>query len=218
MVACCSLLSAEDVFSVFPLQAGNQWTYEHENRGGDRAHPQISRWITVTTVRGHATVPEGTVILRDTKLVQGQPNGGWIGTHGSFHYLLRQNCIYFLDRQEWDESAKRLRDDFRDILLRGQIAPDLCFPLEAGMHWRGNADHCSEWFMQGVVREGTAAAFVPDSVEAPDFHLFSPQACGGETGHRWFRSGTGITGEWFWHNGTYGELRVRLVKFQRGTK
>jgi hypothetical protein len=140
------------VFSVFPLRVRNQWTYEHEDRSGDPRHPDISRWTTVTTVRGYATIPEGTVILRDTKLVEGRPNGGWIGEHGSFHYLLRQDCIYFLDPQEWDESAQRLRDDFHGMLLRSEIAPDLCFSLQVGRHWRGKADHCSEWFVQGLGR------------------------------------------------------------------
>jgi hypothetical protein len=212
LAACCFRLTAADVATVFPLQTGNRWTYEHEDRSGDRRHPVISRWITVTTVRGSVTIPEGKIILRDTKFVNGQSHGSWIGEHGSFHYLLRGECLYFLNPPEWDEDAKRLTPEFRDLVVRGMAAPDLCFPLAPGKHWRGNADQCGEWFVEG--RQQQPGAFVPFSVEARDVHLFSPQRCGGEIGHRWFRVGTGITGEWIWHNGTFGEIRVRLMKFE----
>ena len=214
LVVCCFPLTAADVIAVFPLQIGNRWTYEHEDWSGDRLHPTISRWTTVTTVRGLVAVPDGSIILRDTKVVNGQPNGGWIGEHGSFHYLLRGECLYFLNRPDWNEAAQKLTEPFRDLLVRGAVAPDLCFPLATGKHWSGNADHCAEWFVEG--RGQGPAAFIPGSVEARDVHLFSPQMCGGEIGHRWFRTGEGITGEWTWHNGTFGELHVRLVKFEPG--
>lgn len=216
LVTCASVLPAADVFSDFPLQVGNTWTYEHEDLSGDRVHPDVSSWTTVTTVRGSLAIPEGTIILRDTRLVEGRPNGGWIAGHGSFHYLLRQNCLYFLDQSEWDEASQALREDFRAELLSRGIAPDICFPLEAGKQWRGNADECRHWSVQGL--GGGQLRFIPGSIEARDFHMVFPPMCSGDTGHMWFRNGTGITGEWYWHNGTYSELRVRLIKFQATAK
>jgi hypothetical protein len=32
--------------------------------------------------------------------------------------------------------------------------------------------------------------------------------------HLWFKQGVGITGMWDWHDGTYNEYRVRLIRFQ----
>ncbi len=214
LMACSFPLVAADVTTVFPLQIGNRWVYEHEDWSGDKRHPAISRWTTATTVRGFVTIAEGTVVLRETKFVNGQSNGSWIGEHGSFHYLLRGECLYFLDPPDWNEGEQKLTAGFRDSLVRGAVAPDLCFPLAPGKRWRGNADHCAEWFVADRGQE--PAGFVPFSVEVRDIHLFSPQMCGGEIGHRWFRSGTGITGEWTWHNGTFGEMRVRLMKFEPG--
>jgi hypothetical protein len=59
LVTCASILPAADVFSDFPLQVGNEWTYEHEDLSGDRAHPDVSRWTTVTTVRVPSPFPRG---------------------------------------------------------------------------------------------------------------------------------------------------------------
>lgn len=207
-----SSLSATDVSAWYPLASGTVWVYEHESRQISPRGPEITRWTTVETVRASLAIPEGTVVTRNVEMSKGRPDGSWIGTRGEFDYLIRQSCIYFLDRQSWDGTVNQLRRDFHEYLLDGRVSPDLCFPLDIGKHW--HAANTTEWAWSVLGRGCAQAAFCPESVSASDFHLVAPQASSGGTAHLWFREGVGITGQWYWHNGTYGELRVRLIRFQ----
>lgn len=166
------------VLAWFPLQPGAAWIYEHE------------------TVTALVPRPEGTVIQRAAKVVEGRPGGGWPGTGRSPDYLLSEDCLYPL---------------YGGLANRREVSPDFCFPLAIGKHWQAPASNEYAWTVVGV---GCGdAGFCPDSVWASDYHLVATQASSGGTDHVWFREGVGITGERWWHNGTYTEIRVRLVKF-----
>ena len=104
----------------FPLRAGNQWVYEHEIRDTPRENPPITRWTTTETITGTATVPEGIVVLRRVEVrdVRGADvPSGWLFTeYGAANYLIRENCLYFLLRQEWSDARNQLAVDYRERL------------------------------------------------------------------------------------------------------
>ncbi len=62
-------------------------------------------------------------------------------------------------------------------------------------------------------RVGPTAWLCARSVSKDAFDVVLHLAYTDET-HLWSRKGVGITGMWDWHNGTYNEYRVRLVRFQ----
>lgn len=81
--------------------------------------------------------------------------------------------------------------------MRGEASPALCFPLLVGKHWQGLTNSEFAWTVDGIGTRG--------------FHMITRTAGSGGTEHLWFRKGVGITGRWYWHNGTYTENRSRLV-------
>lgn len=204
----CSV-RGEDVFVWFPLKAGYSWTYQHESREVNPKHPRITQWTTTEKIRELVPIPEGTIVEREVKTISGQPDGSWIGNYGAFSYLIRGSCISFLASEYWDGSKKTLRDAFRTGMLAGKVSPTLCFPLSPGRRWHSSG---AEWQWNVSGRGCTASAFCPESVSASDFHVIARHAGSGGTFHLWFRKGIGITGEWYWHSGTYSELRVRLIR------
>ncbi len=192
----------------FPAAVGNQWIYEHEVRDSPEDAPHIWRWQTVETITGTLTIPEGLVVLRHVD-VNGDTPGGWLQTvYRQSNYLLRNDCLYFLDNQIWNEQEQRLRPEFREQTLAG---PAFCFPLAVGKQY--GKDSPPGWIPSRVVGMGPRDGYTPESVSRDAFnvvlHLFNAD----ET-HLWFEKGVGITGMWDWHNGTYDEYRVRLVRFQ----
>ena len=197
----CVPLLAQDVSSSwYPVHAGNRWIYEHEYRYGSSRNPQVTRWQTVETISGTLAIPEGTVVLRDVK-VEGDIPGGWLqSVYGESHYLLRNDCLYFLNGpQFWNDQQRNLQPQYRAQLLAGDVEPEFCFPLELGKTF--GKDSPPGWVPSRVV--GTGEAF--DVL----VHLFYAD----ET-HLWFKKGTGITALSDRHNGTYGEYRIRLVRFE----
>src|SRR5690349_16188631 len=143
LFGCAWSLGAAEIPAWYPLNPGNMWTYQHEMRDLDAKHPRINRWVTLETVGGPLPIPEGTVVKRDVKTIQGRSDGSWIGNRGEFHYLLREGCVYFLNAQDWVDAAHQLRPDFQKYLSGRKVSPDLCFPLEPGKHWE--AADTSEW-------------------------------------------------------------------------
>ena len=196
----------------FPLDVGNQWTYEHESREGSREHPFVTRWETVETVTGSLSILEGTVVLRQVQ-VKGKTSGGWLQSrYGESDYLIRKDCLYFLDPHDsWDEQGQRLRPDYQTRLLAGQVQPEFCFPLAVGQSF--GRDLAPGWIPSRVVGRGKGGDFALASISERAFDVVSHLLAADET-HFWFEKGIGVTGEWDRHNGTYGEYRVRLLRFQ----
>jgi hypothetical protein len=162
------------------------------------------------TITGTLPIPEGTVILRRVDFPDGAQGDGWIASYGESHYLVRKNCVIFLDSQTWDEKERRLLPDFRSRLLAGNVEPQLCFPLTAGASF--GKDSPPGWIPSRVVGRGRAQGAAQISVSKNGFDIVVFLDSGDKT-HLWFEKGVGITGEWDWHNGTYFEYRVRLLQF-----
>jgi hypothetical protein len=202
-------VSAQSVASDwFPAAIGNQWLYEHEVRDGQRNAPHIWRWQTIETITGSLTTPEGLVVLRRVD-VKGDAPGGWLQTvYGESNYLLRNDCLYFLHAQIWDGQEQRLRPEFREQVLDG---PEFCFPLVVGKQYGKYLP--PGWVPSRVVGMGPRDGYTPESVSKAAFDVVVHLVYADET-HLWFEKGVGITGMWDWHNGTYDEYRVRLVRFQ----
>jgi len=206
---CSQLLGQEQVASWLPLDVGNRWTYEHEVLSGTAAGPEIVRWTTDETIVGLVHAVEGTVVRRRI-VFNGHPDTSWLAGYGESSYLIRANCIYLVPESDWDSGAQQLRPKFRDRLLNGQESPMLCFPLTIDKEW-GSPDLGTGWHVVGF---GRGDKFAPPSVKEQAFHIVSNYFTSGDTMHIWFQRGIGITGEWAWHNGTYFELRVRLLSFE----
>ena len=196
----------------FPMEVGNQWLYEHESRDTPANNPHVTTWQTVETVTGTLAIPEGTVVLRRVE-VKGNPPGGWLPTvYGESNYLVRNDCLYFLTPHDsWNEQEQSLRPEYRTELLAGDVEPEFCFPLAVGKAFGKNDS--PGWIPSRVVGMGRGHRLAPDSVSEKAFDVVVHLASADET-HLWFEKGVGITGEWDWHNGTYEEYRVRLLRFQ----
>lgn len=207
--ACCA--SAQDgVLSWFPLEIGNRWVYEHEVWGPSRDKATVTRWKTTEQIIGSVHVAEGTVILRQVNF-EGQPDGSWLAGYGESHYLIRNSCLYFLNaREAWDEVQQQLRTQFRDNLLHGRISPNFCFPLEVGSKW-GDSQAAFSWL---VLRQGADAQLAPMPMGEKAFDIVSTQFSSGDTMHFWFEKGVGIIAKRDLHNGTYFDLRVRMLRFE----
>jgi hypothetical protein len=215
-----------------PLQVGSRWVYDHEWKSGDRNRPAVDRWSTDETVTGWATIPEGTVVLRDAKervnpgeqgityrivapngLVrqvnqQGSSHGGYLVARSRYPYLIRGNCVYVIS-DGWDPQKQELRPEFRKYLSDGSVSPDFCFPLQTGREW-GNND--TPWRVEPA-REGVGAFLPTQYSEA--IHIFSNHFGSGGSEDVWFQKGIGVVGEHYIHSGTYDEYTKKLVSFSR---
>lgn len=212
LIVCAEGWAQDKVSGWLPMDVGNQWVYEHEVRDIPRSNPHVSRWQTVETITGKLEIPEGTVVLRRVE-VQGRPAGGWLDSvYGESHYLIRNGCLHFLHDQIWDENEKRLRSAYREQLLAGDTDPEFCFPLMVGKAY--GKDSSPGWVPSRVVGMGPRQGFTPASVSKDAFDVLVHLFYADET-HLWFEKGVGITGMWDWHNGTYDEYRVRLLRFQK---
>jgi hypothetical protein len=200
----------------FPMNVGNQWVYEHESRDSPESNPYVTRWQTVETITGALAIPEGMVVLRRVE-VRGDASRGWLqSVYGESNYLIRNDCLYFLNPQTWDEKEQTLRPEYRAQILAGNADPEFCFPLVVGKAF--GKDELPGWVPSRVVgmgRNGTGqnGRFAPSSVSGNAFDVRVHLVYADET-HLWFEKGVGITGMWDWHNGTYGDYRVTLLQFQ----
>jgi hypothetical protein len=166
--------------------------------------------MTSEQIVGSLRVPEGTVVLRHVNL-EGQADESWLAHYGESHYLLRKNCLYFLDpRESWDEVHRQLRPPFRDNLRLGRIAPNFCFPLEAGNDW---GDSRTDFSWQ-VVGHGADVRLGPVRAAGRVWEIVSTRFSSGDTIHFWWEKGVGIVEERDIHNGTYIDLRVHMVHFE----
>lgn len=218
---CC--YGQQDVAFWIPLQVGNRWIYAHESKSGDTRRPKVIPWITEERVTGLVSIPDGLVILRDVR-EQDPSRGehlGYLAEHGNWHYLVHGDCIYFLDKSgyglngrepSWDELGQQLNPVYRVALDRGTIAPDICFPLEAGKSW-GTRD--LPWRVQGIGNEGSS---LPTRVPGDAFHIVSDHFGSGGKMDVWFQKGVGIVIERYLHNGTYEEYTKTLRQFVPTTR
>jgi hypothetical protein len=169
-----------------PMDVGNQWIYEHESRSSPRSNPYVTRWQTVETITGTLTVPEGMVVLRHVE-VNGNSPGGWLqSVYGESNYLIRNDCLYFLNPQTWDQQGQALRPEYWAQILAGNADPEFCFPLAVGKAF--GKDELPGWVPSRVVGMGRSGRFTPDSVSAKAFDVLVHLVYADET-HLWFEKG-----------------------------
>jgi hypothetical protein len=187
----------------FPLRVGDRWIYAHETRddaGAGKAHLEIHRWETEETIAGWWAVPEGTLVERQVRLREGSL-GYRLNTDPA--YLIRGDCLYLTD-VGWEPRDHQLTPAYREELLAGHIAPDLCFPLGKGKGW-GATMYAKDWQVAGTHA-------------GDEFHVtsVSPYLGSGMTADVWFQRRVGVVREEEIHHGTIGETRTRLLRFELG--
>src|ERR1700730_1644223 len=121
----------------FPVHVGNKWLYEHETRdetGEGRDHLEIHSWKTEETIFGSWTIPEGTLVGRQVRVIEGSLRKGY-RVDSDPAYLIRRDCLYRLRGVDWEPAARQLTPDFLKWLGDGEISADLCFPLAVHKKW-----------------------------------------------------------------------------------
>jgi hypothetical protein len=191
------------------LRPGNKWIYEHETRddtGRGPSHLEVHRWTTEETIVGSWTIPEGTLVGRHVRLVDGSPRLG-IRVNPDQAYLIHDGCLYTKDVQ-WQPQQHQLAQVFREDLNAGHIAADFCFPLVAWKTW--GAPHWADWRAPADAKDWQVAGLGPIT-----FHITSISSYlgSGETADIWFEKGVGLVREEDIHHGTIGEVRTRLRDF-----
>jgi hypothetical protein len=209
----------------FPIHVGDKWTYEHTTRdehGEGRAHPEIHTWKTEETIVGSWAVPEGTLVERQVRVIEGSPRGR---VDPSPAYLIRENCVYAeYGGTAWDPQTHQVTAEFRKALVVGYVSPDFCFPL--AVHRRWGAQHgLPVW---GVTRPEEAKDWEVAEIKDHDlsvpgsqntYHITSISAYPGAgiTVDIWFAKGIGVLRKEAAHHGTLGEERIGLLKFESAT-
>jgi hypothetical protein len=129
----CALFAQGAVSDWFPTAVGSRWIYEHEMRDASGTR----RWQTIETITGTLSIPEGLVLLRSVEVKGKSP--GPAPLLGESHYLIRNDCLYFLGDQLWNGADRQLRPEYRKQLLAGDAEPTFCFPLTVGKRYRKEA-------------------------------------------------------------------------------
>ena len=213
--------SAQDaVANWFPTHAGDKWTYEHttrDDRGEGPRRLEVHVWKTEETITGSWAVPEGTVVGRQVRVIEGSPRDR---VDPSPAYLIRGNCVYG-DYGIWNPDAHEVTAQFHKALNAGYVSPDFCFPLAVHKEW-GAPHGLPDW---GVTRPEDAKDWEVAGIKEHDprapgdrnmYHIKSISAYPGAgiTVDIWFAKGVGLIRKDAVHHGTIGEERIRLIRFQ----
>jgi hypothetical protein len=197
-----------------PMQIGDRWVYEKEWRGGDRNHPDVTRWREEDSTVAIQTTPEGTLVRRQVRLLDNTapPPNLRIGPESNI--LIRDACIYYLrNGYGWNSALNQLSGEFKQDLAANKALPDVCFPLRAGQTWGDPNIGRDLWTVAGF---GKKNADDPVSVTQESWRLEASLASGDDD-YVWFQKGTGIIATRTYHNGTYDDRRVRLLQFEPGS-
>jgi hypothetical protein len=211
-----TVFAQKSVAEWFPAGSGNRWVYRHETRddtGEGRAHLDVHRWKTEETITGSWTVPEGTLVGRRIRLVDGSPPAGY-RVDLDAAYLIRGDCLYSTEVDS-DTLKHQLTPGFREELFAGHLAADFCFPLAVHKIW--GAPHfmnvrvvAEDWEVVGINFRDPAA---PDKQNTFHVTSISSYPGSGMTVEIWFEKGVGIIREENIHHGTIEEDRTRLLHF-----
>ena len=209
LLSAAAVAQSADVW--YPTKPGAKWIYAHETRdenGHGRDHPEVHRWTTEETITGSWTVPEGMLVERQVRIVEGAPGLGYRVPPEQAD-LIRENCLY--RNVDWDRPSRQLTLDYRKWLTAGEYSPELCFPLSIHKVWGA-----PNWGGTRPASEAKDWQVVDVSGPLPLFHLksISSYLGSGMTGEIWFQKGVGIVRDEYIHHGTLGEQRMRLVSFQ----
>jgi hypothetical protein len=174
-----------------PVTVGDRWLYVREMRTGTREQPRIETREQNEVITTSLTYPPGTLILRR---VENRPNA-------DVNILIRNNCIFFPGEHYYDVSLPQIAAD---------SLPDVCFPLREGMTWGDPKKGRDLWTVAGL---GKKHPDDPSSV-TPDSWRLEAHLASGDDNYVWFRKGVGVVAARTWHNGTYTDETVRLVRFE----
>ena len=211
LILVCFCCYAQDPLSLvrewIPLNIGDRWVYDYESRNGPHSVPEIERSQKRITVTSIETIPEGTLVHRS---VDG-------GAQSESNILVRDNCLYILHSFRrsgngaygWDEPKQQLTEHFRADLLKGTVLPTVCLPLAIGKTWGDPNKGRDLWTVAGM---GAKNPDDPSSV-TPDSWRLEAGLASGDDDYIWFKKGVGIMAERTYHNGTYSDYRVSLVRF-----
>jgi hypothetical protein len=230
-LAGCTRVPSDIVVSWYPLGPGNTWVYQNEALEGDMAHPDFERWTTEVTIVSAVPFPEldGTLVTRRTKAFGDTLSPDYLQGNNmakreepETHLLIHGSCVYVLDG--WDATcaqfndeecapafgpSHRVRREYRDELLRGNVPPGFCFPMGKGSTWgRVPSTGGSDLYVWTVLSLNTDPFGPPES---KTYRMWSTTG-GGEEILRWFTEGVGVVQLVDEHHGTYDELRRQLVK------
>jgi hypothetical protein len=204
----------------FPTHAGDKRIYDHETRddtGKGPAHAEVHRWKTEETIIGSWTVPEGTLVGGQVRVLDGSPPVGY-RVNPDPAFLIHGDCLYRLSAHDWDRSAHQLTPEFRKWFAVGEISADFCFPLTAHKTWGAPnwggirpASEAKDWEVAGMKARDQSA---PDKQKTVHITSVSSYLGSGMTADIWFEKGVGIVREAEVHHGTIGEERTHLVRFQ----
>src|SRR6266576_5899661 len=193
----------------FPVHLSDHWVYQNEWKGGEAQRPDVTRWTSEETVTNIITIPEGQVVLRRVQSNGSHKGHGYVAYYGDGNFLVRSDCIYFIGTA-WNSGA--LDPEYLKSLNSGEIAPDLCFPLDPGKQW-GTRDR--PWRVEGMDNRGSS--LVPPA-PADAIHIVSDHFGSGGRMDIWFERGVGIVAERYVHNGTFDEYSRTLQRFTSANK
>jgi hypothetical protein len=207
---CGSRLYAQsEVLSWIPTHPGDAWIYESELRDGTTggiAHPKITRARVEETVVRSTTVPEGKIVVRRLRTLNGKPSAAQERERA---WLIHGDCLYDLERGDWNAGhPDQLSAEFSKALPweGGEHVRVFCFPLSDGKTWNKESGH--EWRVADVNDHDPSS---PD--KGKTFHV-SSYIGSGLTEDVWFEKGVGIVKENDVHAGTYEETRDQLLLFE----
>jgi hypothetical protein len=189
----------ELVSSWLPLSIKSRWVYDHEVKTGP-AGDHVIRWRTVESIVDVARTPSGTLIRRSVK-VEGMRDSSWLARYGEGSYLIRGTCLYFVD------VGSTIDGKLATELVRGEVSPAFCFPLEVGRSW-GSRERAMEWKVAAVNDTHAARSGVV-------FEIMSTAFTSGDSARIWFEKGMGVTRMIIRHEGSHFELRKELVRLER---
>jgi hypothetical protein len=198
-----------------PMQPGDRWIYETEMLDGDKSHPDVTRWEQADTIVAIQRISEGILVRRKVQLLNNTaPPNRRPGSEANI--LIHNRCIYYLhdsfssDGYGWDSSRNELSINFKKDLASNKALPDVCLALHTGQTW-GNPNVGRDlWTVAGL---GKKNADDPISVTNKSWRLEASLGSGDDD-YVWFQKGIGIVAERTYHNGTYSDYQVRLLKFE----
>ena len=206
----------------FPVHIADSWTYEYTTRdqhGAGPANLELHTWKTEETIVGSWAIPEGTLVAKQVRVMEGSPRGR---VNPNPVYLIRGDCFY----SDYGEPSSvpqthQLTPEYRQALEAGQVSPDFCFPFAVHKTW-GAPHGLPDWSVTRPedAKDWEVAGVKPRYPSAPagqrSFHLTSISGYPGAgiTVDTWFTQGVGVTREDAIHHGTIGDQRIRLLHFE----
>jgi hypothetical protein len=201
-----------------PTRPGDRWIYETEMLDGDKKHPDVTRWEQEDTIFATQTIPEGVLVRRKVRFLNNTAPP-YPPPDSEANILIHNRCIYYLHDSfsdggyGWDSSRKELTASFKKDLAISKALPDVCFPIHIGQTWGNPKIGRDLWTVAGL---GKKTHDDPVSVTMKSWRLEASLASG-DGDYVWFQKGVGIVAERTYHNGTYSDYQVRLLKFEPGS-